>query len=234
MTDPTPSTEPPESRQVSRFEANLLRMLRFFFIRCRWNRLSNSSTKAWLAHRVVGERLVHLIRDTLSKGCVLYLARAGGWERLQFLCDGAPRFGRLWERIGVEELTLHFSAHTLEFLIWITAHKVNRRKIDVVRLDRRADYRRLAVLVFRVNEGLRSSSNRRGALAASRLPQPSSVQARRPIPMISPGRSLSKHTILSGWAGPDLAATCRKRCSRVLEERGPAMERNKGEDRRWT
>ena len=47
---------------------------------------------------------VHLVLDSLSKGCVLYLVRAGGWKRDRFLRDGEPKFGRLWERSPVEKL----------------------------------------------------------------------------------------------------------------------------------
>ncbi len=64
---------------------------------------------------------MHLVRDTLSKGCVLYLARAGGWRREKHLRLGQPLLGRLWERTPVPELGLPFSRHSLEFLIWITA-----------------------------------------------------------------------------------------------------------------
>ena len=66
---------------VSRFEASLLRILRFFFhqvpaeeavplVRASQNRPPCLSPAA-----------VHLVRDTLSKGCVLYLVHAGGvWQ----------------------------------------------------------------------------------------------------------------------------------------------------------
>ena len=85
-------------KMVSRFEANLLRLLRFFL----------KQMPAEQAGRFLNDRLdpphclsaacVELVRDYLSKGCVLYLVRAGGWQRDRFLRSGEPRFGRLWER----------------------------------------------------------------------------------------------------------------------------------------
>jgi hypothetical protein len=69
-----------------------------------------------------------LIGDSLAKGCLLFLARAGGWRRERFLRDGKPRDGRLWERSAPAELALVFSRHTAEFLIWITANRPGEAK----------------------------------------------------------------------------------------------------------
>jgi hypothetical protein len=120
----TPS--PPKS--VSRFEANLLRILRFFL----------KQVPAEQALRLVQDRLdrpkclsavaVDLVRDSLANGCVLCLVRSGGWKRDRFLRNGEPRFGRLWERSPVEKLTLAFSKHALDFLMWVTAHKVKEER----------------------------------------------------------------------------------------------------------
>jgi hypothetical protein len=71
---------------------------------------------------------VHLVRDTLSKGCVLYLVRAGGWKNERYLRGGGPKSGRLWERSKVDELKLEFSPHSLEFLIWLTAEIPGKSK----------------------------------------------------------------------------------------------------------
>src|SRR6478672_12767606 len=108
---------PPPPTAVSRFEANLLRVLRFFL----------KQVPAEQALRLVHDRIdrpkclsadaVHLVRDSLAKGCVLYVARAGAWKRDRFLRDSSPRFGRLWERSPLERLTLSFSKHALDFLI---------------------------------------------------------------------------------------------------------------------
>jgi len=112
-----------EPKSVSRFEANLLRILRFFL----------RQTPAEQAMRLVNDRLdrppclsavaVELVKDSLAKGCVLYLVRAGAWKRDRFLRDGEPKFGRLWDRSRIERIALEFSPHVLEFLMWITAFK---------------------------------------------------------------------------------------------------------------
>ncbi|HEX3152074.1 MAG TPA: hypothetical protein VHR66_28630 [Gemmataceae bacterium] len=116
-------SDAPPPKSVSRFEANLLRILRFF--------LKPGPADQGLRH--IHERLerpkclsataVELIRDSLAKGCVLYLARVGGWKRDRFLRDGKPNFGRLWERSPVEKLTLTFSKYAVDFLMWLTAHR---------------------------------------------------------------------------------------------------------------
>src|SRR5436309_2743163 len=94
---------------VSRFEANLLRILRFFV----------KQVPAEQAMPLVGDRFdppkclsaaaVELVQDSLAKGCVLYLVRAGAWKRDRFLRNGEPKFGRLWDRSPVEGLALEFS-----------------------------------------------------------------------------------------------------------------------------
>jgi FtsH ternary system domain X6 len=71
---------------------------------------------------------VELVADSLAKGCMNFLVRAGGWRRERFLRAGQPRDGRLWERWQPKELGLAFSRHALEFLIWITAHRPGDQK----------------------------------------------------------------------------------------------------------
>jgi hypothetical protein len=122
------SESSPAPKSVSRFEANLLRILRFFL----------RQVPAEQAMRLIHDRMerpkclsataVDLAKDSLSKGCVLYLVRAGAWKRDQFLRSGLPKFGRLWDRSPVEQLTLEFSRHALDFLIWVTAHRVKEER----------------------------------------------------------------------------------------------------------
>jgi len=71
---------------------------------------------------------VELVADGLAKGCMTWLARSGGWRRERFLRDGQPRTGRLWERWEPATLGLAFSRHSLEFLVWITAHRPGDQK----------------------------------------------------------------------------------------------------------
>src|SRR6187549_2714827 len=110
---------PPPPKSVSRFEANLLRILRFF--------LKQVPAEQGLRHihdrmerpKCLSAAAVHLVQDSLSKGCVLYLVRAGAWKRDRFLRDGEPKFGRLWDRSTIERIALEFSPHVLEFLMWL-------------------------------------------------------------------------------------------------------------------
>lgn len=159
MSDPAP-------KSVSRFEANLLRILRFVL----------KQVPAEQALRLVLDRLdrpkclsaaaVHLVQDSLAKGCVLYLVRAGGWKRDRFLRGGEPKFGRLWERSAVEKLTLGFSKHALDFLMWVTAVKpkeerpVWRANDDEVTVADR-------LLFFLAYEALRADADVAAALRTS-------------------------------------------------------------------
>ena len=151
---------------VSRFEASLLRILRFFFhqvpaeeavplVRASQNRPPCLSPAA-----------VHLVRDTLSKGCVLYLVHAGGWKKDRFLRHGEPKAGRLWERSPVADLKLDFSRHSLELLIWLTANQPSETKPmwqapieELTHADR--------LLIFLAYEALRDEQDIAGALRSS-------------------------------------------------------------------
>src|SRR5262245_18725987 len=113
--------QPPKS--VSRFEANLLRVLRFLLKQVPAEQALRHVHDRMERPKCLSPAAVHLIQDSLSKGCVLYLVRAGAWKRDRFLRAGEPKFGRLWERSPVERLTLTFSKHALDFLIWVTAHR---------------------------------------------------------------------------------------------------------------
>jgi FtsH ternary system domain X6 len=111
------------TKSVSRFEANLLRILRFFLKQVPAEQAARLVHERFERPRCLSSDAVYLAKDSLSKGCVLYLARAGGWKRDRFLRTGEPKFGRLWERSPVEKLTLSFSRHALDFLMWVTANR---------------------------------------------------------------------------------------------------------------
>jgi hypothetical protein len=117
------SAEKAPGRTVSRFEANLLYILRFF-LRGRGVRSASA------LELVKGEcprppclsrACVELVQDDLARGCVALLTRLGGWRRERFLRDGQVAEGRLWQRTPPPDLGLTFSRHSLEFLVWITA-----------------------------------------------------------------------------------------------------------------
>ena len=71
---------------------------------------------------------VDLVKDSLAKGGVLYLVRAGGWRDDRYLRNGKPTGGRVWDRIPLDERPLEFSRHVVEFLMWATAEKVHDTK----------------------------------------------------------------------------------------------------------
>src|SRR5262245_55077739 len=78
---------------VTRFEANLLRLL-YFFLR----REPPERALPLLEHRCerppcLKPNAVRLVRDALSKGCVHLLATRGGWRKERFLRDEQPRDG---------------------------------------------------------------------------------------------------------------------------------------------
>jgi hypothetical protein len=109
--------------RVSHFEANLLRLLWYFLAREPPERALPLLENRCAAPPCLHRNAVHLIQDALSKGCVLLLARRGGWRRERFLRGDRVVEGRLWERTPPVDLGLTFSAHTLRFLIWITANR---------------------------------------------------------------------------------------------------------------
>ena len=106
---------------VTRFEANLLRLLYYFL-----GREPAESALALVENRCtpppcLGRPAVRLVQEALTKGCTLLLARRGGWRVERCVRGDRVVEGRLWERTPPAELGLTFSRHTLEFLIWITA-----------------------------------------------------------------------------------------------------------------
>jgi hypothetical protein len=106
---------------VTRFEANLLRLLYFFLRREPLERaLPLVENRCWAPDRL-SEPTIRLIQEALAKGCTHLLATRGGWRKEAFLRGDRPKLGRLWERTEPPELGLTFSRHTLKYLVWITA-----------------------------------------------------------------------------------------------------------------
>jgi hypothetical protein len=110
-------------QSVSRFEANLLRLLWYFLRREPPERVLPLLENRCPAPACLHRNAVNLVKEALAKGCVFLLARRGGWRRERFLRGERIVEGRLWERTPPAELGLTFSAHTLRFLIWITANR---------------------------------------------------------------------------------------------------------------
>ncbi len=107
---------------VSRFEANLLRVLYFFLRRAPAEQALPLVGAGAKAPSCLGRTAANLVRDALAKGTTKRLARAGGWRRERHPRGDGVVEGRLWERTPPAELGLTFSRHTLDFLVWAVAH----------------------------------------------------------------------------------------------------------------
>src|SRR5262249_6422570 len=114
---------------VSRFEAVLLRMLRGFLrpnpVESPLSERIGAAGKLAMPKGLSPEGL-HLVRETLGKGCVPDTGRAGGWRREKHLRLGKPVQGRLWERTPARELGLSFSQHSVQLLMWLTAGRPDK------------------------------------------------------------------------------------------------------------
>src|SRR5262245_21587153 len=104
-------------KSVSRFEANLLRILQFFLRAAPLEQVQSLIGGRLQVPKCLSRDAVGLVQDTLAKGCTRVLAgglpgpfgRLGGWRRERFLRDGRIAEGRLWERTPPAELGLGFS-----------------------------------------------------------------------------------------------------------------------------
>jgi hypothetical protein len=127
-TEQPPDAKPDGPPAVSRFEFNLLRLLRFLLGHMPPEQAMNYLTAKLVAPPCLSATCVRLAEDTIAKACVLHLVKAGGWRQDKFLRAGKPTAGRVWERIPLDERQLTFSKHPLSFLIWLTAEKVTDTK----------------------------------------------------------------------------------------------------------
>jgi hypothetical protein len=114
-------------RSISRFEADLLRILHALLGRAPLEGARPLIAGRHARPRCLGRGAVELVQDALAKGCVWRLAREGGWLPDRYLRGDRVAAGRLWERTLPEDLGLSFSRYTLGFLIWLTAdHPADR------------------------------------------------------------------------------------------------------------
>ena len=115
-------------KAVSRFEANLLRLLHFFLRQAPIQQALPLLEAKLERPKSPGPHALELVQDALSKGIVLLLTRCGGWRVERHLRDEKPVEGRLWERTLPQKLGLTFSRCSLDFLCWITAKKPDEDK----------------------------------------------------------------------------------------------------------
>jgi hypothetical protein len=114
-------------KAVSRFEADLLRLLHALL-----GAAPISGVFALIGPRharpaCLSRDAVALVQDALAKGCVLRLAREGGWSRARHVRGERVVTGRLWDRTPPDALGLDFSAETLEFLLWLLCDEPGSR-----------------------------------------------------------------------------------------------------------
>jgi hypothetical protein len=117
-------------RAVSRFEANLLRVLHALLQQAPVERILPILAKPTARPKCLSRDAVALLEDALSKGCVQFLARRG-WMRERFLHAGKTTEGRLWQRAPPDQLGLTFSAHTLEFLVQIVSGTIGSASLVI-------------------------------------------------------------------------------------------------------
>lgn len=114
----------PPPREVSKFEHDLVTILRFLL-----GRDDPHHALPLVAARYedrppcLSPNCVHLVQDALAKGLVLHLTRVGGWRNEKFLENGQPVGGRVWERVPLAGRRLAFGRNVLSFLVWLTAER---------------------------------------------------------------------------------------------------------------
>jgi hypothetical protein len=113
--------EPDGPRQVSKFEFNLLRILRFMVGHFPADQGMQLVRATITRPECLSAGAVDLVKDTLAKACVLFLVKQGAWRNDKFLREGNPVQGRVWDRVPLDE-------RSLVFLQWATAEKVNDTK----------------------------------------------------------------------------------------------------------
>jgi anaerobic ribonucleoside-triphosphate reductase activating protein len=110
-----------EMRSVSRFEADLLRVLHAVLGRAPVEGVLPVIAGRRKRPKCLGREAVGLVQEALGKGCVWRLACEGGWLPGRHLRGDRVATGRLWERTPPEGLGLSFTRFTMNFLIWLTA-----------------------------------------------------------------------------------------------------------------
>jgi hypothetical protein len=121
---------PKPPKNVSRFEANLLAILRASLGKGLPDGVFRILQDPMVPPACLSANAVALVKDSLAKGVVLNLVRAGGWRNEASLPLGEPVVGRAWERHTAALRQLSFGPHTLGFLNWITAESIKEPNRD--------------------------------------------------------------------------------------------------------
>lgn len=107
-------------REVSQFEANLIRILRTIVGQDPIDQSLPIIQRELERPRCLSRACVELVQDTLARGVPHLLARQG-WHRDRAIRGESVVEGRLWQRAKSEQLALEYSRNSLEFLIWLTS-----------------------------------------------------------------------------------------------------------------
>ncbi|MCR9201555.1 MAG: hypothetical protein NXI04_23170 [Planctomycetaceae bacterium] len=107
-------------RNVSAFEARLLRILRVLMGRGQVDQVLAILVRPVKRPPCLSRACVQLVQNYLATGMTEFLARSG-WSSEKFLNGERVVTGRLWQRHEIEQMSLEFSAASVELLIWLTA-----------------------------------------------------------------------------------------------------------------
>ncbi len=108
---------------VSRFEYNLLRLLRFAVGHMPIEQALGLIQAKQVTPPCLSAACVKLAEQTLATAGVLALVRGGGWRADTVLRADKPVTGRAWERLPLADRELEFGELPLSFLMWLTAEK---------------------------------------------------------------------------------------------------------------
>jgi len=214
---------------VSRFEANLLRILDLFLRRVPLEQALPLITARCPQPKCLSRTAVELVQDHLAKGCTLLLSRWGAWRKERFLRAGQVAEGRLWERSAPKDLGLAFSEFSLRFLIWITVNNpadekpaLNLPEKDLTPADHLLFY--LAYGALREKEAAKEVA---GALRSRRLVS-GNVLCGLAFPEEVPGTSMDFAPWTSG-----LGSAILESLQLYLADRWVMIERTKGTIADW-
>ena len=118
------------TREVTRFEFDMLRILRALFGVIPIDQVKSLIQNQRTPPTCLNPNASALVKDTLAKGLILHLVRAGGWRDESFLHNDRPTSGRVWNRVPLAERTLTFSRKPLDFLLWLTAEHPTQTKVE--------------------------------------------------------------------------------------------------------
>ena len=117
------AAEPRPIPQLSLFEAHLVRIARGVLGHFPPDQTIKYAERKMSPPKCLSGDALDVLRDTLRKGVMLYLVRAGAWRNGRSWRGEKSREGRLWGRYGLDEMALTFSEQSYLLLRTLTAAK---------------------------------------------------------------------------------------------------------------